>query len=102
MPVFVEDNTKRLEELGSAVKKANAGDVKVHAHTIKGSAGNVGAVRLSEIAARLEQMALKEDLSQAEELLQDITAEFNKVQAFVSKQDWIETAKERSANKARS
>ena len=102
MPVFVEDNIKRLEELGSAIKKANARDVRVHAHTIKGSAGNVGAVRLSEIAARLEQMALKDDLSQAEELLQNITAEFNKLHAFVSKQDWIETAKEWSANKTRS
>ena len=102
MPVFVEDNIKRLEELGSAIKKADANDVRVHAHTIKGSAGNVGAVRLSEIAARLEQMALKEDLSKAEKLLRNIKAEFNKLHAFVSKPDWIETAKKRSANKARS
>ncbi|MBL7107077.1 MAG: response regulator, partial [Phycisphaerae bacterium] len=100
MPTCIEDNRKRLEELTSAVKKTNAKDIKLYAHAIKGSAGNVGAVRLSEIASRLERMALEDDLSEAEELLQNITTEFNKLQLFVSKPDWIEKAKEQSVNKA--
>jgi len=93
MPTVIADNAKRLEELTSAVKKANAKNVRLYAHAIKGSAGNVGVVRLSEIASRLERMALEDDLSEAEELLQKITMEFNKLRSFVSKPDWIEIAK---------
>ena len=93
MPTCIEENRKRLERLTSAVKKANAKDVRLYAHAIKGSAGNVGAVRLSEIASRLERMALEDDLSEAEELLQKISTEFNKLRSFVSKPDWIEIAK---------
>jgi len=93
MPTCIENNREHLEKLTSAVKKADAGDVELCAHAINGSAGNMGAARLSEIAARLELMAREQDLSDADELLQNITIEFKKLQAFVSNPDWIEIAK---------
>ena len=52
------------------------------------------AKKLSEIAYHLEQMASQEDLSRAEELLQGIKTEFGRFESFVSKPDWIETAKQ--------
>jgi hypothetical protein len=38
-------------------------------------------------------------LSEAEELLKDITSEFHRLEEFVSKPDWIEMAKEQSTNR---
>jgi hypothetical protein len=41
-------------------------------------------------------MALKGNLAEAGELLEDITSEFHKLKEFVSKPDLIETAKEQA------
>ena len=97
MPVCIEDNRERLKMLAAAVENADSKQVKSYAHSIKGSAANMGAKQLSEIAYRLEHMASQDDLSEAEELLQKITTEFEKLELFVSKPDWIEIAK--SSNK---
>ncbi len=94
MSVFVTDNRKQLSVLAAAVKKADEKDVKLHAHSLKGSAANVGAERLSEMAYSLEQMASEGDLSGAEGLLQKIRTEFEKVGSFVSQPNWIELAKQ--------
>jgi len=97
--IFLKDSGERLDMLSKAVKAGDSREIKFYAHSIKGSAGNVGAVRLSEMASRLEHMALEDDLSQAAELLQNITTEFIKLRSFVSNPEWIEMAKEQSANK---
>lgn len=99
VPLCVVDNRERLEMLDNAVRAGNAEDVKLYAHAIKGSAANIGAVRLSGPADRLEQMAYHGDLSQAEQLLQGIKTEFARLESFVSNPDWIEMAKGQPAGK---
>lgn len=93
MPVCVADNKERLEALAAAVGSADASEVKMCAHAIKGSAANVGAVRLSDAALGLERIASANDLSKAGKLLKEIKNEFERFEAFVSKGDWIETVK---------
>jgi len=99
VPLCVEDNRERLEMLAAAVRAGNARDVKLYAHAIKGSAANTGATRLSQVAYRLENMAYRDDLSQAEQLLQEIRAEFGRFESFVSQPDWVEAAKGRQPGK---
>jgi PAS domain S-box-containing protein len=99
IPTYMKKNKEHLRELISAVKTSNAEDVKLHAHAIKGAGRNLGVARLSELAGQLETMALKEDLSEAEELLKNITSEFYRLEEFVAKPDWIEIAKEQSTNR---
>jgi CheY-like chemotaxis protein/HPt (histidine-containing phosphotransfer) domain-containing protein len=99
VPLCVEDNRERLEMLAAAVQAGNAQNVKLYAHAIKGSAANTGATRLSQVAHRLEYMAYRDDLSQAEQLLQEIRAEFGRFESFVSQPDWVEAAKGRQAGK---
>jgi len=93
VPLCVVDNRERLEMLDSAVKASNCEEVRLYAHAIKGSTANIGAERLSQIAARLEAMAFDGDLSQAQSLLQEITTEFRRLEAFVSNPDWVEAVK---------
>ncbi len=97
VPLCVVDNRERLEMLDIAVKAGNSEEVKLYAHAIKGSTANIGAERLSQIAARLEAMAFDGDLSQSQSLLQEITTEFGRLEAFVSNPDWVETAKRQLA-----
>jgi HPt (histidine-containing phosphotransfer) domain-containing protein len=99
VPLCVVDNRERLEMLDEAVRRGNAEDVKLYAHAIKGSAGNIGAGQLSDVAAQLEHKAYHGDLSQAEQLLQGIRTEFARLDAFVSNPEWVEMAKRQSSCK---
>jgi signal transduction histidine kinase/CheY-like chemotaxis protein len=93
MPQCIACNTEHLEKLASAVRTGNTMEVKFHAHAIKGSTGNISAVRLSDLAGQLEKSASEGDLSDAEELMQKITEEFKRFCSFVSQPDWIDRAK---------
>jgi HPt (histidine-containing phosphotransfer) domain-containing protein len=56
-----------------------AGDVETftrNAHTLKGSARELGAVQLSDLAARWEQMGRSGDMEQAAGLFDEIEASF--------------------------
>ena len=66
----------------------------LYAHAMKGSTANISAVRLAQIAERLEQMAGRDDLSRADQLLTEIKSEFARLESLVSNPDWIEVAKE--------
>lgn len=94
MPVYVEENRRRLEELNKAVSQSDAAQVKLYAHGIKGASANVGAVELSEAAKTLEHLAADGDLSDAPRILQEINRLFQEFQAFVARPDWIHEIKQ--------
>jgi HPt (histidine-containing phosphotransfer) domain-containing protein len=53
--IFLEDAPAHLRAVETAVATGDRDALRSRAHSIKGSAANVGAVRLSKIAASLEQ-----------------------------------------------
>ena len=101
VPTFLTDKKERISKLGEAVKAGDAEEVRLYAHAIKGGAANVGAKKLSKVAFELEHTASQEDLSNAGELLERIKTEFEKFELFVSKPDWIQTAKKQADNKVK-
>ena len=101
VPTFLTDKKERISKLGEAVKAGDAEEVRLYAHAIKGGAANVGAKKLSKVAFELEHTASQEDLSNAGELLERIKTEFEKFELFVSKPDWIRTAKKQADNKVK-
>jgi CheY-like chemotaxis protein/HPt (histidine-containing phosphotransfer) domain-containing protein len=58
---FAESLPAQMEQLRLAVAERDTTGVRVAAHTLKGSASNVGAVRTSELAMELEQRATRTD-----------------------------------------
>ena len=92
MPLCIDDNRRNLEMLGEAVSKRDSEKIRNRAHSIKGSAANMGAMRLAGPAGRLERLALEGDLSEANDLLGQIRTEFEKLEAFVANPNWIEEA----------
>ncbi len=97
--VFLGENTKLVGVLAGAVRAAKTSQVRVYASALRGSAANIGAKRLSDATHRLEVIARKKDLSMAESLLQEITREFERLQSFVSKPNWMEIAKQHSCSR---
>lgn len=80
--LFVSDNEERLKTIESLVAGRDAEALRREAHTIKGSSANMGAPGMREIAARLEQVDPRTELTQALQLLEELKAEFEQVRKF--------------------
>ncbi|HJQ30043.1 MAG TPA: response regulator [Rubrobacter sp.] len=77
--LYIEDVPLRLEALRGAVEREEAQEVEETAHVLKGGSGYMGAVRMVELCANLEEMGASGDLSRAPELLDAIEAEFRRL-----------------------
>lgn len=55
--IFVTTAQEGVGELGSAFKRGSVPDALHHAHRLKGSAGNVGALILMKLCDEIEQQA---------------------------------------------
>ena len=99
MQVFREDVKQQMEMLATAVKTSDTKQIELFAHTLKGTAANVGVKLLSKAAFNLECAIRTEDTVKTISLFDDVKKEFEKVVSFLSKANWIEIAKQQSGNK---
>jgi two-component system, sensor histidine kinase and response regulator len=77
--MFFDDvPSSQLEALQEAMKAGDAHFVERVAHTLKGSCGNIGALRMAAICAELQDIGASKDLSRAPELLEHLKAEFER------------------------
>ena len=60
---FVTDGQKIMEMLKTAIVNENIADIQLHAHSMKGACGNVGAQQLQAIAKNLEEAAKNGNLT---------------------------------------
>jgi len=97
--IFLEDSPKCIEFIANAIKTKNPEDVKLYAHRLKGAARHVATKQLSEKAYRLECAGKENDMEVFASLFEDVKSELENVMSFLSRDDWIETAKEQSCNK---
>jgi len=74
--LFLSDTAEILEHMEEALR-AEAGDLKRHAHTLKGSAGNMGLVEMFDLAKRLNQEDRRE---QERKLVGQMRAELGRLQ----------------------
>ena len=77
--MFVRDATDRLAALQRAVGSGDAATVDRTAHTLKGSAANMGATALAKISADLQDAGERGDLERAGALLEALEEEFERV-----------------------
>jgi len=81
--LYIEDASGRLSTLDSALADDDSEKINSVAHALMGSSGNVGAERMSALAAELEQVDMAQDRAQVQDLAAALRAEFEAVQAFV-------------------
>jgi len=80
---FLADTERHVTALESAVREEAGEALKLHSHAIKGSSANAGAIRLGEIAVRLEEIHVDKESERALELLKDLRSEFERVREYL-------------------
>jgi HPt (histidine-containing phosphotransfer) domain-containing protein len=78
--IFLADTPKRFAEIESALATGNSADLSRAAHSVKGSAGNFGATRLSALAREIELHGKNGAFDAARTALPGLRAEFDRVQ----------------------
>ena len=82
--MFLEDIPRRVQAIRAATTTPDLEALKVAAHTLKGSAGNLGGRRLASLCAELEKLAKCGDWESIRSRVTDIEAEAAKLQAALA------------------
>jgi CheY-like chemotaxis protein len=78
--LFLRDARPRLERMAAAAQAGDWPALCSSAHSLKGSANNLGARRLSSLCATLEKQGKANDGPQASATLAEVQSEFEKVE----------------------
>jgi PAS domain S-box-containing protein len=79
--LFLRDARPKLQRMTGALDRKDFPGLGSIAHSLKGSASNLGARRLAELCASLEKSTRTSDAQAAQDLLHETTAEFQRVEA---------------------
>ena len=61
--IFLSHSPERMEQIREGISTETSRQAEIGAHSLKSSAGNVGAVRLQSLANEAESLAGKADMS---------------------------------------
>ena len=81
--LFLVEVPPRMDRLRNAWASGNIEEVHRAAHSLKGSAGNIGARRLSEVCRQLDAKGKSGDLAGLAPLVDALGVEFGKVEAEI-------------------
>ena len=85
LETFINDSVIRINTVAEAVAAQNPDAIRRTAHSLKGSAGNMGAVRLSLICKSLEELGASGIVQGASLLLEEMQNEYQLVSRALSK-----------------
>jgi CheY-like chemotaxis protein len=89
-PIFLEDTKLVLQKLAVAVQSDDSLEIRHATHTLKGSSASMAMTKLSQLCRELETMAKENELSEAPQKLEQIHAEYGRVEAALT--EMYETA----------
>ncbi|MEO1521797.1 MAG: response regulator, partial [Cyanobacteria bacterium J06633_2] len=84
LDIFLDEANTLVETMRSAISEHDGSKLNFAAHTLKSSSASLGAIALSEQCQRLEKMGLDGDLAQAERIMSDVQALYEKVEPALS------------------
>ena len=76
---FIEDSEKHINNIASALASHDGESVRRAAHSLKGSASNIGALQLTDSCRSLEQKSHQQELDSAAALFSAIKEERQEV-----------------------
>ena len=91
LKLFLEEVPPRIARLRNAWQAGNIQEVHRAAHSLKGSAGNIGARRLYDACSRLDERGKAGDLAAVAPLVDAVGVEFGNVETEIRRV--LETAK---------
>jgi len=77
--VYLEDTPKRLSSLLNALEENNIKAMQEESHCLKGSSGNIGALKLSKICAEIERQSKAGSITNQKEYVQHAFSEFDQI-----------------------
>ena len=85
LQIFRQESPRRLERLRIAWAAGNIEEMCRAAHSLKGSAGNLGARRLFSVCAQLDDAGRAGDLAKCAPLVDALGTEFTKVELEIGR-----------------
>jgi len=73
---FISDSTTRLQEIKQTLESSDPADFGKACHSLKGSATNVGVVRMAELCRQGELKGRQADWQGVTDILEEIETEF--------------------------
>ena len=83
LETYLADALIKLDSMESAVSERDEQKLRESSHSLKGSSSNVGAVLLSDLLSDVEQMAIRNNIDDAREILPGIASEYQQVKALL-------------------
>jgi HPt (histidine-containing phosphotransfer) domain-containing protein len=75
--IFLVHTPNRMEQIREGLNHSEPSAVEAGAHTLKSSAGNLGAIRLQGLCEKIERIAEGRDLGDADNWLPDLEAVYS-------------------------
>ena len=86
--LFFERSPTIIKSIEEAIDQTNHKSLEKHAHSLKGTCGNLGALAMMEVCETLEKKGREENMDDREALLTRLHDEFEKVSTIL-KEDWL-------------
>lgn len=83
LQTFIETAPQIVADMQTALNNGSPDDLRLHAHTLKGSSANVGATRLSDLSLLVENRAKAGEMTEAAPHVETILAETDTVLNFL-------------------
>ncbi|MDQ3831091.1 MAG: Hpt domain-containing protein, partial [Candidatus Tectomicrobia bacterium] len=80
----------QVTELRKAIEKGDAYHLERAAHSLKSALGAIGAKSAWTVACALEAMGRTSRLDEAASMLQQLTAELERLAAFLADASWVD------------
>lgn len=81
---YIHDNSSRIEDMSAYIRSRDFKSLRHHAHSIKSSSANIGAVEVADLAEKIENAALDEKIHEMDDLYQSIMKEFENVKKILN------------------
>jgi len=92
MEIFMEMAQSQFDTLAQCIQLEEVDQVAIQAHSMKGGASNFCAHDFVASSLKLEKLAKSGSLAGAEDLLQQMKADFAEVAAVYQAINWVEVA----------
>jgi len=87
---FIKTSPEMIEQIKHALNTEDADALRLHAHTLKGSSANIGAVKLPDLSFELERKGIDGVTKGLEDNLLNVETELDNVNLFL--QNYISSA----------
>lgn len=83
LTAFLDETPRWLSQIRAALDINDTVGLRAFAHGLKSSCANLGALRLAELAAQIEELGRKGTCAGVDSLLRSAKTEYVKVQTFL-------------------